>query len=66
MSTKKHANEFGEIVDTIIKTDPFRRITYKRGKCFCYIDQINDYVFIYPPALLLLRHKRRSRRIHDD
>ena len=58
-------DECGDVIDTIISSNPFRKASYKRIRNFCFIDSINDYAYVYTHKLHFLMHKKLRRRYID-
>jgi hypothetical protein len=53
-------NNDGNVIDIIYTINStVCRHEYKRYKCFCFIESINDYAFMFVVQLALLRHKRK-------
>lgn len=49
----------GDVIDVIFILNPkARKLSYKRIRCFCYIELIHDYAFVFVPRLKFLRRKK--------
>lgn len=55
-------DENGDILDIMFHDTPkYKKISCKRIRCFCFIEGINDYGYVFCPNVRLLNYRWRRK-----
>jgi hypothetical protein len=59
-------SDSGKIMDVMYTLEPkIRRLAIDRIRCFCFIDSILDYAYVYVPTMRATQIKWRRRKQYD-